>query len=259
MYITSLEKATAAGTAHALPDGSAVTTLVSRDICGAEGGEIAMVTVPAGVTRHLPRTPVEIGSVLVAGDAVVSVDEASGPGAGTALFVPPGSSFTVAAQRLAASLLAYVGGSVRWTDTDHHNAGGAAGPADLFAVADQENHPFDIPDMGFFDMHARWLVDKATRGSSTLTLGQSTFAPGTGRHALHRHPSAEEVFYVWEGQAVHLTEDGAEHPMKAGELVFVPRNEWHGVRNVGDTPMRAIFGYLGAESLDAGGYELPQG
>jgi mannose-6-phosphate isomerase-like protein (cupin superfamily) len=45
--------------------------------------------------------------------------------------------------------------------------------------------------------------------------------------------------------------------VKAGELVFVAKNEWHGFQNTGSTPLKAIFGYLGAHSLEGGGYELP--
>jgi mannose-6-phosphate isomerase-like protein (cupin superfamily) len=44
--------------------------------------------------------------------------------------------------------------------------------------------------------------------------------------------------------------------MSAGQLAFVPRNEWHGFRNTGSEPVRALFGYLGVGSRAEAGYEL---
>ena len=50
--------------------------------------------------------------------------------------------------------------------------------------------------------------------------------------------------------------EGGEIPMKAGDVVFAPRGEWHGFRNTDDRPVRAIFGYFGVTSLDEAGYEV---
>ena len=70
------------------------------------------------------------------------------------------------------------------------------------------------------------------------------------------HAKAAEVFFVWEGAGVHLTGDGAEHAMRAGDLVFVPPGEWHGFRTTVDTDTRAFFGYLGADLRSGAGYEV---
>jgi quercetin dioxygenase-like cupin family protein len=126
---------------------------------------------------------------------------------------------------------------------------------DLDDVADTEAHR---PALGFFDMKARMLVDGTSEGTRSFTLGLGTFAPGTGCHALHRHSNADEFFYLWEGRGAHLTGDGLTHSLKAGELVYVPRNEWHGFQNTGPTPARALFGYLGVDSRSEAGYEVLQ-
>lgn len=126
----------------------------------------------------------------------------------------------------------------------------------VLLTEEQEDFPFHSPEQGFLHMSARWLVDNDHGNSTTFTLGQSTFAAHVGCHELHRHPHAQELFYILEGEGVHLLEDG-EVPMKAGDLVLVPLNEWHGFRNTGSVPLRAMFGYLGVNSLEAGGYELP--
>ena len=129
-----------------------------------------------------------------------------------------------------------------------------AGPAyfDLDDVADAAVHN---PALGFFDMKARMLVDGPSDGTRSFTLGLGTFAPGSGCHALHRHENAAEFFYLWEGSGVHLTGDDS-HPISAGDLVYVPRREWHGFRNTGTAPARAFFGYLGVDSRAEAGYEV---
>jgi mannose-6-phosphate isomerase-like protein (cupin superfamily) len=42
--------------------------------------------------------------------------------------------------------------------------------------------------------------------------------------------------------------------MGVGDLVLVPAGEWHGFRTDGVTT--AVYGYLGAGSLQQAGYEL---
>jgi quercetin dioxygenase-like cupin family protein len=126
----------------------------------------------------------------------------------------------------------------------------------VFDVDDIEDSPAHNPSLGFFDMKARMLVDGSPDGARSFTLGLGTFAPQTGAHGLHRHAHAEEFFYLWEGVGVHLTEDGGRHNIWPGNLVHVPRNEWHGFENTGPTPARALFGYLGVNSRAGAGYEV---
>ena len=123
-------------------------------------------------------------------------------------------------------------------------------------VDDVADSPAHNPALGFFHMQARMLVEGDSRGRRTFTLGLGTFAAGEGCHALHRHANAAEVFFIWEGAGVHLTGDGAEHPLRAGELVLVPPGEWHGFRTAADSDTRAFFGYLGVDSRSGAGYEV---
>ncbi len=135
---------------------------------------------------------------------------------------------------------------------------GALDPAapTCFDLNDIDDVAAHNPALGFFDMKARMLVDGPRYGARSFTLGLGTFAPGTGCHALHRHANAAEFFYVWEGAGAHLTGDGASHPISAGDLVYVPPNEWHGFRNPGTVPARAFFGYLGVDARADAGYEV---
>jgi quercetin dioxygenase-like cupin family protein len=61
-------------------------------------------------------------------------------------------------------------------------------------------------------------------------------APQGRGPGLHRHPYAE-VFLVHEGEGVFRTEDG-ERPVRAGDLVVVPANTWHGFTATGEDGLR---------------------
>lgn len=107
---------------------------------------------------------------------------------------------------------------------------------------------------GFRDMGVRWLVTTKTVGSARLVVATSTFDPG-GAHARHRHPRAGEFFLVSEGSGEHLAPIGPIR-MSAGDLMFVPAGEWHGFRTDPGVTTRAIYGYVGAGSLEQAGYEV---
>jgi oxalate decarboxylase/phosphoglucose isomerase-like protein (cupin superfamily) len=114
----------------------------------------------------------------------------------------------------------------------------------------------DDPATGFIGMHARWLVTDEICGTGSIVVGASRFAPRGGAHELHRHPEAAEFFIVLSGEGVQLDEEGNEVPVEVGEAALLPRGGWHGFRNTGPEEVRAVFGLLGATSLEGAGYEL---
>ena len=71
---------------------------------------------------------------------------------------------------------------------------------------------------------------------------------------VHRHVRAE-FLYVISGTARALSE-GGETALKAGDLMYIPAGEWHGLRAVGEEPAEHIFGYIGAASFAEAGYTL---
>lgn len=83
--------------------------------------------------------------------------------------------------------------------------------------------------------HAAWRPDsmgKSTLYSSPhLLVGLNAFEPGQS-HALHAHAGMDKVYLVVEGAGVFLL-DGAELPMRAGEMLVAPDGVPHGVRNDG--------------------------
>ena len=67
--------------------------------------------------------------------------------------------------------------------------------------------------------------------SPRLLVGVNAFEPGQA-HALHAHAGMDKVYHVLAGEGVFLLE-GANLPMRAGDLLVAPADVPHGVRNIG--------------------------
>jgi quercetin dioxygenase-like cupin family protein len=82
---------------------------------------------------------------------------------------------------------------------------------------------------------AEWRPDKMGKStifeSPRLLVGLNAFEPGQS-HALHAHAGMDKLYYVVEGEGWFLL-DGAELPVRAGELMVAPEGVPHGVRNSG--------------------------
>lgn len=82
----------------------------------------------------------------------------------------------------------------------------------------------------------RWLVD-AAQGAPNFAMRQFEVAPG-GYTPKHSHDYEHEVF-VLEGDGVVLEGD-VEHPLKAGDFVFVTPGEPHQFKNTGAGPLKFL-------------------
>ena len=79
-----------------------------------------------------------------------------------------------------------------------------------------------------------WFCRPDLTGSEHLSLVRVAMPPGKA-HAFHRHPCFEEVIYYLSGRAEQWI--GKEkRVLRAGESVFVPRDEVHGTYNDFDEP-----------------------
>jgi quercetin dioxygenase-like cupin family protein len=111
------------------------------------------------------------------------------------------------------------------------------------------------PDEGWVDMRVQFLIDEASAGSTGLVVGRTVIPPG-GRHDRHRHPHADEFLVVLRGRGRVYTDEGDE-PAEEGDVVFTPAGHWHGFDNTSDQDALLLWGWSGAGSLEAAGYELP--
>jgi quercetin dioxygenase-like cupin family protein len=107
---------------------------------------------------------------------------------------------------------------------------------------------------GLTGTHRIWRgAGRNETGAAGLVFEVIEFDPGT-KHILHRHPNCEQFMYLVAGSAKALTRDG-NVALKAGDGIFIPRNEWHGLLNDGDDVVHLVHVYGGVGSLDEGGYE----
>jgi quercetin dioxygenase-like cupin family protein len=110
-------------------------------------------------------------------------------------------------------------------------------------------------DEGWVDMRVQFLIDERGAGTKDLVVGRTVLPPGA-RHERHRHPNCDEFLLVISGEGDIYTDEGRECA-QAGDVVFTPAGHWHGFDNTSDADALLIWGWRGAGSLAAAGYELP--
>jgi quercetin dioxygenase-like cupin family protein len=107
---------------------------------------------------------------------------------------------------------------------------------------------------GWEGMHVWWLINHQHGGSQLAVVNVTEFPPNKS-HEIHRHPHAEEFFYVLQGSGLHLT--GEEQVrLNTGEIAFIPKNEWHGFTNDTNELTIAITIFAGVNSYQSAGYEI---
>jgi quercetin dioxygenase-like cupin family protein len=110
------------------------------------------------------------------------------------------------------------------------------------------------PEEGWINMQVQFLIDQESANSDKLVLGW-TVLPSGARHDRHRHFRADEFLLVLKGRGIIYTDDG-EEPAAEGDVVFTERGHWHGFDNTSDEEVILVWGWSGAGSLDAAGYEV---
>lgn len=106
---------------------------------------------------------------------------------------------------------------------------------------------------GWVEMQVQFLIDQQKAGTDDFLLGWTVLPPGA-RHDRHRHRNADEFFVVLQGSGMIYTDEGRE-PAGKGDVVYTPRGRWHGFDNTGDEDVVLVWGWSGAGSLEATGYE----
>jgi quercetin dioxygenase-like cupin family protein len=122
------------------------------------------------------------------------------------------------------------------------------------SLADMQGDAALDEDKGFVGLGVFWLATRDTVGTNDFLLGASTFDPG-GIHEHHRHPKGDEFLFILEGGGDHLTPDSAVS-LSAGEIAYIPADEYHGFQNREGVLTRTLFGYFGPATLDEAGYQV---
>jgi mannose-6-phosphate isomerase-like protein (cupin superfamily) len=106
---------------------------------------------------------------------------------------------------------------------------------------------------GWVEMQVQFLIDKQSAGADHV-VGWTVLKPGA-RHERHRHHNCDEFFIVLKGKG-HIYSDLGEEPSVEGDVVYSPRDCWHGFNNTSSEEVVLIWGWMGAGSIEASGYEV---
>ena len=260
MYVTLADASPETRRSELVASGVQRTWIATKQYGRSFAAEVSELTIAPSTTYSLASNDgSERICVLLSGPAeLLTTGRAQPIDEGAVIHSTFGGSFTIRTSQSTTRLLI-----LAETAPESAPSGGrppkvvAGGPSvECFSLYDVKDEVLHQPAAGFFNMGTRMLLNADKHGYRSFIFGQSSFAADTGVHALHRHPAADELFYVWEGLGAHLDTDGKEHPMRAGDAVFVPRNEWHGFRNTGDRPVRAFFCLIGAGTMQKAGNEV---
>lgn len=90
---------------------------------------------------------------------------------------------------------------------------------------------------GFKGMLQRFLWTKDD-GCQNFAMRLMEFEPH-GYTSYHAHLE-EHQFYFLEGKPAYVDAEGKEIPLKVGDTIYVPSDEPHQIKNLGDTPMKML-------------------
>lgn len=106
----------------------------------------------------------------------------------------------------------------------------------------QKKHYTDVKKIenkteGFKGMFQRFLWTKDD-GCQNFAMRLMEFEPH-GHTSYHAHLEEHEFFFL-EGEAAYVGADANEIRLSVGDTVYVPPDEPHQIKNVGDTVMKMI-------------------
>lgn len=100
---------------------------------------------------------------------------------------------------------------------------------------------------------AKVMSEPSASGVKNMSAVSLFFAAGQG-HARHNHPDAEQFIFVISGHGEMMIEDAdgapVTWPVKAGDLVSIPKGAYHSTFNTGWEPIRilAVYSPAGPEA-----------
>lgn len=74
------------------------------------------------------------------------------------------------------------------------------------------------------------IIKIAPEESAALGVATSRFKGAKARISVHAHDDDDEAFFVHRGSGTFILGD-RRIPISAGDIVFIPKGEWHGFEN----------------------------
>jgi mannose-6-phosphate isomerase-like protein (cupin superfamily) len=84
-------------------------------------------------------------------------------------------------------------------------------------------------------------ISKAKHGVEGISFCVEEQSPGR-KMRVHKHLNNDELIFIHKGEG-RFTLDEESIAVKAGDVVFVPRNTWHGLDNTGKENLLMVFQY----------------
>lgn len=88
----------------------------------------------------------------------------------------------------------------------------------------------------------KWFITPDSTEGAKMTVGEVLLLPGKG-HERHNHPEAEEILLVLTGEGEQMVGDQQPFPVRAGDLIYVPKAAYHSTINTGWEPMKLLAVY----------------
>ena len=98
------------------------------------------------------------------------------------------------------------------------------------------------------------LLNEALTGTPEIVADLLTFPPGFVHH-MHRHPHADMIVVPLTGNLKFLGDFDRTEELKPGQVLVVPRDNWHEFRNVSDAPSEVLHIFSGVGAVEDIGYE----
>ena len=84
-------------------------------------------------------------------------------------------------------------------------------------------------------------ISKASNGVEEISFCVEDQIPGQ-KMRVHKHLNNDELIFINKGAGT-LTLDEETIEVKAGDVVFIPRDTWHGLDNTGNENLKMVFQY----------------
>ena len=96
----------------------------------------------------------------------------------------------------------------------------------------------NVAEAANFSPDAR--VNQELMATNTLVTRMNCYEPGQVT-PMHMHPDEDEILYVVEGQGVVTFKEAKDVPVKAGDLICLPADQFHQINAGPDKRMVLIY------------------
>lgn len=100
----------------------------------------------------------------------------------------------------------------------------------------------------------RHLLSGSLTGTPKIVADLFTFPPGFVHH-MHRHPYADMILVPLAGTLQFVGDFNHTLEISTGQVLVVPRNNWHEFRNVTGERSQVLHFFSGVGAIDDIGYE----